>query len=142
VHREIIINCLYSLLRFIKMTKNLTLLLVLIAIALMVVSCYYDNEEELFPKLSTGCDTTNVTYTKNIVPILSSYCYSCHNNANAASFGGNIRLESYSDVKAILTRLYNSVTHNSAFPMPKNSPMLNDCLILQISIWKNNGAPL
>ena len=104
-------------------------------------SCYYDTEEQLYPQLSSGCDTTNVTFTKNIVPILSSYCNSCHSNANAATYGSGIKLETYSDVNANITRIYNSVMHLSAHPMPKNSSMLNDCALKQISIWKNSGTP-
>lgn len=110
-------------------------------IALFVVSCYYDKEELLYPQLNTACDTTNVTFTKNIVPILSNYCWSCHSNVNAAAFGSNFKLENYSDVKAMLDRMYNSVTHQSAYPMPKNSAMLNNCIITQFTIWKNNSAP-
>lgn len=123
------------------MKKAGLLLLSLTTITLLVVSCYYDKEELLYPQLNTVCDTTNVTFTKNIVPILSNYCWSCHSNANAAASGSNFKLENYSDVKAMLERVYNSVTHQSAYPMPKNSGMLNTCIITQFTLWKNNGAP-
>jgi hypothetical protein len=123
------------------MKKTIIVWLSVLAIAVYLIACYYDNEEELYPQLSTGCDTTNVTFTKNIAPILASYCSSCHSNANAASFGNGIPLENYSDVTANITKLYNAVTHQGPYPMPKNGAMLNQCSLTQISLWKNNGTP-
>ena len=44
--------------------------------------CYYDNVEELHPKLSTvdslGDTTGVITYTNKISPLMTRYCTSCH----------------------------------------------------------------
>ena len=114
----------------------------ILGVGLLLSGCYYDNEEALYPTLSSGCDTTNVTFAGSIVPILSANCYSCHSNANAAQFGENIRLESYADVKQNLDRLYGAVTWQPGYSqMPKNSAQLSDCAIRTIDIWIQQGAP-
>lgn len=102
-------------------------------------SCYYDNEEALYPSLSSSCDTTNVTFSGTIVPILSNNCFSCHSNATS-SFGGNIRLESFADVQANSARLIAAIKQTGAKPMPPGGK-LKTCSISQFDIWIKNGAP-
>ena len=103
-------------------------------------SCYYDNEEALYPSLNTSCDTLNVTFTGAIAPMLSNNCLSCHSNNTAASFGNNIRLEDYTDVKANASAVSGSLRHTGNYsPMPKNGSKLKDCLIQQFDIWVRNG---
>jgi hypothetical protein len=106
-------------------------------ISLFFVSCYYDNEEALYPTLNSSCDTSNVTFSGTIVPILKSNCYSCHSNANAA-FGGNIRLESIADVITNSTRLITAIKQTGTKPMPP-SGKLKSCSITQFEIWVRNG---
>ncbi len=109
---------------------------------LVLGSCYYDNEEALYPQLSTGCDTANVTFSNTITTILSNNCYSCHSNATAAVAGNNIRLENYADVKANLSAVIGSVNHSASFsPMPKNGGKLNSCTLSQLDKWNLSGAP-
>jgi hypothetical protein len=106
------------------------------------VSCYYDNEESLYPVVGSSCDTTNVTFTGKIVPMLSNNCLSCHSNATAPGSGNGIALENYADVKARATAITGSINHTGSYsPMPKNSGKLNACLITQFDIWVRNGAP-
>jgi hypothetical protein len=121
------------------MKKNISALILFIII---ICSCYYDSEEDLYPVISNNCDTTNVTYTNSIVPLLQNNCLSCHSNINAASQGGNVRLQDYTDVNSNKTIVLNSLKHLSgASPMPKGGAKLKDCLIRQVEIWINNGAP-
>jgi hypothetical protein len=109
---------------------------------LFPVSCYYDNEEALYPTLSSSCDTTNVTFSGTIVPILSDNCYSCHSNSTAASSGNNIRLENYADVASNAIRVQGSINHTGSYsPMPKNGGMIKACSITQFDIWIKNGMP-
>jgi hypothetical protein len=111
-------------------------------IAFLCITCYYDNEEYLYPELNTECDTTNVTFSGTISVMLGNYCLSCHSNATAANFGNNIRLEDYSDVKAQNQRVLGSIKHESGFsPMPKSGAKLNECLITQFGIWVKDGTP-
>src|SRR5512140_380560 len=81
------------------------------------VSCYYDNEEALYPTLSNACDTANVTFSGTIAPMLSNNCYSCHSNANA-SFGAGIHLQAYSDVIANSAKIVAAIKRIGPFPMP------------------------
>jgi hypothetical protein len=107
---------------------------------LAFVSCYYDNEEALYPTLSTACDTTNVTYAGNIVPILSNNCYSCHSNSTAARNGNNIALQNYADVVTRSASVIGSIKHTGSYsPMPKNGGMISSCSISQFDIWIKKG---
>ncbi len=118
--------------------KRLIISLVsLVIISFFFVSCYYDNEEALYPSLNNSCDTTNVTYSATILPILQNNCYSCHSNANSA-FGGNVQLEAYSDVVANIARIIPAIKQTGSKPMPPNGK-LKDCSINQFDIWVRNG---
>ncbi len=122
------------------MKRTIISLAFFIILILTGVSCYYDNEEALYPQLSTSCDTSNVTYRVTIVSIMNNNCYSCHSNSNAAAFGGNIRLEDYSDFTGNINKVMGSVKHNPGYsPMPKNGGRIKDCSITQLDIWVREG---
>ncbi|MFT3754109.1 MAG: hypothetical protein QM800_14945 [Paludibacter sp.] len=99
-------------------------------------SCYYDKEEQLYPSLA-ACDTTNITYSQKIAPILNANCLSCHGNSVYQSNGGGVKLQDYPDVKANINPAYDAVVNGR---MPKGAK-LDDCSITAIGIWKNAGAP-
>jgi len=117
---------------------------IIIFISILFFSgCYYDSYEYLYPQLGSDCDTTNITYSGTIQPILSSSCLSCHSNSTAASYGANIKIENYSDVILRVNdgKLYGSISHTGGFsPMPKNSIKLNDCKVASVKIWIDAGA--
>ena len=101
-------------------------------------SCYYDVEEELYPG---GCETINLSYSQDIVPILENNCLSCHNQA---SNFGNVTLEGYDNVLLFVTNgeLLGSIKHESGFsPMPQNAAQLVECDIEKIETWIADGAP-
>jgi hypothetical protein len=126
------------------MKKTIISLAFFLALVLICASCYYDNEEALYPQLSTSCDTSNITYSVTIVSIMSNNCYSCHSNKNAASYGNNIRLETYPDLTANITRVMGSVKHTTGFspmPNPNSGNSIKDCSITQLDIWVRNGMP-
>jgi len=114
---------------------------------LLIISingCYYDSQEFLYPQLNTSCDTTNVTFSGSVAPILSNYCLSCHSNNTAASFGNNIKLQDYADVKLRVDdgKLIGSIMHSSGYsPMPKGTAPLESCKLTIINKWVNAGAP-
>jgi len=88
-----------------------------------------------------GCDTTNVTFSKTISPMIQTNCQGCHSNSNPS---GGINLQGYTNVKtyADFGSLLGSITHASGFsPMPKGGNMLSDCNIAQLKIWLAAGAP-
>jgi hypothetical protein len=120
--------------------KNLFYIAVLSAITgLFVNSCYYDNEEALYPSFESACDTTNVTYSVTIQPILQSNCYACHSDANAA-FGGNVHLQSVNDVISNASKIQTAIKRTGQFPMPP-AGRLNSCAVQQFDIWIKNGTP-
>jgi hypothetical protein len=122
------------------MKRFIPLISFLAFFALLTFSCYYDNEEALYPSLSTSCDTTNVTFNITVVKFLDNNCLSCHSNTTAASMGQNIRLQDYADVKTMAPRISGSIKHNPTFsPMPKNGGLLKSCAINQFDIWVRKG---
>ena len=109
-------------------------------------SCYYDNEQELYPTnttTTTACDTTNAKFTTFVKPLMDSKCASsgCHNAATASS-GAN--LSSYTGVKNYITSqktaFLGSIKHSPAFStMPKGDLKLPDCDIKKLEVWINAG---
>jgi hypothetical protein len=88
------------------------------------------------------CDTVNMKYAANVVPILTSNCYGCHGTASNTGSNGII-LQGYSNIQSYATSgtLIGVITHASGFPqMPKDAPMLSDCDINIIRSWIDNGA--
>ena len=123
-----------------KITKILFILLLALA---GFQACYYDVEERLYPN-NGGCDTTNATLSTKVKPKLVGYCYSCHSTANAATSGGGINLEVYTNLKALVDngKLLNSINHVSGTsPMPKGvTSKIDACDIKIIEKWVANGA--
>lgn len=86
---------------------------------------------------TANCITTNMSYSKDIQPILNSNCTGCHNDV-APSAG--INLTTYAGTNAISTRLIGSITHAAGFaPMPTASIQLSTCDINKISAWISQG---
>lgn len=88
----------------------------------------------------SGCDTTNVTYSGNIEPIINNSCTGCHSGGAPA---GNIALTNYAEVKkqADNGKLGGSVNWEAGYvPMPKDAAQLSDCKLKTIEIWIAEGA--
>lgn len=102
-------------------------------------SCYYDNEEALYPTLNNTCDTTNVTYSATIASILSNTCTGCHGGSIPS---GGILLTNYTSVQTVASSglLMNAIKGNGVPLMPL-SGSLSSCNITQIQIWVRNGMP-
>lgn len=124
------------------MKRRLLYFVTIVTIIIAVSSCFYDNEEALYPSLNSTCDTTNVTYSGKVVPILANNCLSCHSNATATSAGGNIALENFADVSLQAASISAAINHTGPLsPMPKNGSKLKACLISTFDIWVRNGKP-
>lgn len=111
---------------------------VLLSGLLLISSCYYDVEEELYTTLE--CATDGVTYTNTVIPILQENCLSCHNAD--ANFGG-VTLEGYDRLITYVNNgeLLGAIRHTPGFsPMPNNAPQLLQCEIEKISTWVEAGA--
>lgn len=111
---------------------------VLAGLILLVSSCYYDVEEELYPSIE--CQTMNMSYSADILPIIEADCYACH--STAANFG-NVTLEGHAELLKYVNdnSLIGVVKHQPGYsPMPKNVAKLLDCEIEKIEAWILDGA--
>tara|TARA_B100000780_G_scaffold276491_1_gene245185 strand:- start:2299 stop:2667 length:369 start_codon:yes stop_codon:yes gene_type:complete len=99
-------------------------------------SCYYDNEEDLYPQ-SFECDTTAITYDGKVGAIINQNCATsgCHDGISGA-----ISLTNYGAVKAIVDngKLENRVLISRDMPPTGN---LTYCEYQQLEIWLSKGAP-
>lgn len=121
--------------------------LLLIAGLSVLSSCYYDSVEELDPNfgLVGNCDTSGViSFNQKVQPILTTYCGTsgsaatgCH-GSNPTS---NIPLVTHADVSASADdNLMDAIRHeNGASPMPKGGGKLDNCSILTIQKWIDEG---
>ena len=96
---------------------------------------------------SGGCDTTNVTYSGTIAPLMGNYCNGCHGDSGNST---GINLTSYFDsgtddgVKTVAQdgRLWGSVNQDGGFSaMPLGGNRLQECKIDELRIWLDNGYP-
>ncbi|MCB0495816.1 MAG: hypothetical protein KDC79_06750 [Cyclobacteriaceae bacterium] len=99
-------------------------------------SCYYDNYESLYPDANLACDTTNVTFTNLVSPIVNESCATsgCHVQGT-----GRVLLTDYSSIKAAID---NGTFQQRALinkDMPPSGP-LGSCDIKKIEAWISNGA--
>jgi len=90
----------------------------------------------------TTCNTTNISYSNDIQPTLSTYCNGCHGSNTYQSNGGGVNLSAYDKVKVYVNngKLSGSVEQLSGYsPMPKGG-ILPTCKINQIKSWITDGA--
>jgi hypothetical protein len=87
------------------------------------------------------CDTTHITYTNFIQPLIARQCQGCHIQSD---WGGGIVLNTYTDVKtaALNGRLYGSVAWQAGhYPMPKFGKQLPACFVRKVEAWIKAGMP-
>lgn len=88
-----------------------------------------------------SCDTTNVTYSGVIKPMLDHYCTGCHSGASPS---GNITLTSHADVQAVALngKLLGAVSWSNGYQkMPKGGARWSACNINKLQNWIEHGAP-
>ncbi|MDP2174398.1 MAG: hypothetical protein Q8K70_00660 [Bacteroidota bacterium] len=112
-----------------------------IIVLMFFSACRKENAETLYPD-NSNCDTSNMTYSTHISPILKSNCAlsGCHNSASKSA---GYAYETYNEIKASVNngRLMGSIRHLSGFSnMPKGGSKLSDCNINKIQAWINKGA--
>ena len=119
------------------------------SLLLMLGSCYNDKYDKLYPpQVTTTCDTTAVTYTADVKPIIVANCYSpgngCHDAVGSSTSGYNYEssitpLQGNAADGSLVTDINWTPTrgHNS---MPKNGTKLSACDINKITRWVNLGA--
>lgn len=121
--------------------NTIKLLTAPILLLFCLTGCYYDNEETLYPAGTVTCDTSSVTYSLTIAPIMATNCNACHSSAIASA---GVKTDNYAGLSIIALngKLWGVVSHAPGFPpMPKNGTMLSSCDLAKINIWINAGAP-
>lgn len=126
------------------MKKKLPLLILgtMLTGAALFTACTRQNEQALMGGSNTQpCDTSSMSYSTDIVPILEYNCISCHNRVQS---NDGVILTDYADVLTEVQNGYlvNVIEHNPGFPqMPYGLPQLSSCTINMIVAWVNRGAP-
>ena len=118
--------------------KKISIIFTIIIASIFLNSCYRDSEESLYRFVPANCDTTNVTYSGIIAPIVSGNCLgsagSCH------SSGTSSPLDSFTNLKSKANDILGRITGESGNIMPQSGRM-DACKINQIKAWVNKGAP-
>ncbi|HEX5652539.1 MAG TPA: hypothetical protein VFX58_05665 [Chitinophagaceae bacterium] len=113
----------------------------LMLVIVVLSSCYYDIEEELYPPVG-NCDAANASYSNMVLPLLqTNSCLGCHSGPAPS---GNILLDGYTNVRtvALSGKLYGSISHAAGFsPMPQGGNKMNACNLSKIKAWIDAGAP-
>jgi hypothetical protein len=89
---------------------------------------------------SDGCDTTNVSFSGQIWPMMETYCTGCH---SVSAPGGGIVIAGYEDMVALAGNgsLMGSIRYEEGYaPMPTNQ-MLSECNISLLQLWLDEGLP-
>ncbi len=110
-------------------------------LSLFLGSCEWKNEEEEFGIVV--CDTSQVTLSGTVRPILQTNCYACHSNQTASTAGAGINLDDYAALKgrASSPSFLGSMKHSSGYsPMPRGAEKISSCDIRLIETWIKNGS--
>jgi hypothetical protein len=122
-------------------------IMLIAGLSIVIAGCYNDKADKLYPSAATvTCDTTAITFTHDIVPILNASCAisGCHDAAGAVSSGG-YNFSAYTDMHRAAVDPSNILLgdvnwesgHNA---MPKGLAKLSACDINKITRWVNLGA--
>ena len=122
------------------MTKLLYSLVIIVAIA---SSCYYDNKEDLYPGQAT-CDTVNVSFSKDIKPLIDAQCVGCHNTQSPTA---GISLSTHPEIQVYAKsgQLYGVLSwiapYTGSKQMPPSGPKWSNCNLSKLKSWIDKGAP-
>lgn len=102
-----------------------------------LAGCSKESEDKL--RGNTKCDTSNISYSLQVVPLLQNNCYSCHSSSTPPT---GIRLDTYTSLKVFASNgfLSAAVQHTGTVtPMPYGLPQLPSCEVNTIVAWVNQG---
>jgi hypothetical protein len=120
--------------------------LIVLFSVLLLAGCAKTSLDKLISDQNGGntvCDTVQMKYSTDIVPILQAHCYVCHGNGSTGGSGG-INLDGYANIKAWIDKGYvlPNVRHEPGFnAMPYQMAKLDTCTINKIADWIYQGAP-
>lgn len=123
-----------------KRLLPLVMILFVVTLVFSFAGCSKESEDKLVANAS--CDTTAVSYSTAVVPILQQNCYPCHGVGSNSGSGG-ITLEGYNNIKVYVNRglVAGNVEHLPGFvAMPYLLPQLPACEVNTIAAWVHQGA--
>ena len=85
------------------------------------------------------CDTSNVTFSGNVWPIINTTCGGCHGGGSPQ---GGVPIRNYTDLKVLVDNghLISVLKRDGVRkPMPPGGP-IEDCAMRQVQAWINDGA--
>jgi hypothetical protein len=87
-----------------------------------------------------GCDTSNVSYSTQVVAVLENNCYTCHKGAGASSGVDFSSYDAFKGWAGSTPYLIGDITHTPGYtPMPYGLPKLSDCDVNTILAWIHQG---
>ncbi len=89
---------------------------------------------------NNNCNTSNVTLSNAVKPILDTYCKGCHSGTRPS---GGINLTTYTGIRATALdgSLLGTIRHDNGYaPMPPSGTRLTTCQVSIISQWIAQGA--
>ncbi len=89
-----------------------------------------------------GCDSTNVSFSAYIAPVIQTFCIGCHSNTTSQ---GGVNLQGYTNVLAQVNngKLIKTIkwqTGPGIVAMPYKGSKLSDCTISKFQSWVNAGS--
>jgi len=88
-----------------------------------------------------NCDTSDITFSQNIYPIIQTRCEGCHSGGDPRD---DRKITNYSEIETIVLsgELLGVIQHDQNYTaMPYNLPKLPKCEIEQIILWIEDGWP-
>ena len=119
---------------------RITNLSLIISLSVLFLSgCYYDNKTELYPY--QYCDTSKVTYSTFVRPMIINGCGSCHSGTSPS---GKILLTTWQQISycAKSGKLYGSLSGDIKYKqMPQGSARWTSCELQKLNKWIKKGTP-
>lgn len=97
-------------------------------------SCYYDNEVDQYGVAI--CDTTGISFSQDIMPIINANCISCHVQGGQQE---SSPFTSYQEIKNYSSAMMERVNGVGGI-MPPSGP-ISECNQSKIEAWVKAGAP-
>jgi len=87
-----------------------------------------------------GCDTTNVTFSATIWPMMQKYCTGCH---STSSPGGGIVIAGYGDLVTLSGNgsLMGTIRYEQGYSKMPTNQQLSECNINLLQKWIDDGFP-
>ena len=118
--------------------KLINSIVIISILTIGIFACEFQNEETLFPDDFVVNQIDTVSYSLDVVPLLESQCYECHDAGNGIVFDTYPQLLIFVENDDLLLRV---IRHEPGVPaMPLGAPMLSVSQISLIEDWVEQGA--